>query len=59
MPEQTMTATHLRRNLGTVLDSVFKGTTVHVTRSGRPLCTLLPPGKAAAKKSPTKTEEDR
>jgi antitoxin (DNA-binding transcriptional repressor) of toxin-antitoxin stability system len=42
MPEQTITATHLRQNLGAVLESVLKGRTVHVIRNGRPLCTLVP-----------------
>lgn len=43
MPEQTITATHLRRNLGAVLEAVLKGRTVHVERNGRPLCTITPP----------------
>ncbi|WP_367575296.1 type II toxin-antitoxin system Phd/YefM family antitoxin [Streptomyces griseoaurantiacus] len=43
MSETTITATHLRQNLGAVLDSVFGGRTVHVIRNGRPLCTLVPP----------------
>jgi prevent-host-death family protein len=55
MAEQTITATHLRQNLGAVLDAVFGGTTVHVTRQGRPLCTLTPPERVA--ESPTKSED--
>lgn len=50
MSEQTITATHLRQNLGAVLDSVLRGRTVHVIRNGRPLCTLQPP------MAPTKNE---
>jgi antitoxin (DNA-binding transcriptional repressor) of toxin-antitoxin stability system len=45
MSEKTITATMLRRDLGAVLDDVFAGITVHVTRQGRPLCTLVPPGR--------------
>jgi prevent-host-death family protein len=45
MSEKTITATTLRRDLGAVLDDVFAGVTVHVTRQGRPLCTLVPPGR--------------
>jgi antitoxin (DNA-binding transcriptional repressor) of toxin-antitoxin stability system len=29
--------------MGPVLDAVLAGTTVHVTRNGRPLCSLVPP----------------
>lgn len=47
MSEKTITATTLRRDLGAVLDDVFAGVTVHVTRQGRPLCTLVPPKKGA------------
>lgn len=45
MSETTITATHLRQNLGAVLDSVLSGRTVNVVRNGRPLCTLVPPTK--------------
>lgn len=38
----TVTATKLRRDLGAVLEAVLKGTTVHVERSGRPMCVLVP-----------------
>jgi prevent-host-death family protein len=37
----TITATHLRRDLGAVLDAVLAGRVVRVERSGRPLCVLL------------------
>jgi prevent-host-death family protein len=43
----TITATKLRRDLGAVLDAVRSGTTVHVMRNGRPLCTLIPPADPA------------
>jgi antitoxin (DNA-binding transcriptional repressor) of toxin-antitoxin stability system len=48
MPEMTdtITATHLRENLGAVLDAVLAGRTVNVLRNGRPLCTLIPPSTA-------------
>jgi prevent-host-death family protein len=39
----TITATKLRRDMGPVLDAVLAGTTIHVTRNGRPLCSLVPP----------------
>jgi prevent-host-death family protein len=42
MAEKTITATKLRRDLGAVLDAVARGETVHVTRQGRPLCTIAP-----------------
>jgi antitoxin (DNA-binding transcriptional repressor) of toxin-antitoxin stability system len=48
MAEQTISATHLRENLGAVLDSVLGGRTVHVTRNGRPYCTITPPTKSEA-----------
>jgi prevent-host-death family protein len=38
----TIPATKLRRDLGAVLDAVLAGRVVHVERSGRPLCTLVP-----------------
>lgn len=44
MAEKTITATKLRRDLGAVLDAVARGDTVHITRQGRPLCSLVPPG---------------
>ncbi|WP_107057781.1 type II toxin-antitoxin system Phd/YefM family antitoxin [Streptomyces sp. NRRL S-146] len=48
MSETTITATHLRQNLGAVLDSVLAGRTVNVIRNGRPLCTITPPTKNEA-----------
>jgi prevent-host-death family protein len=41
--EETITATHLRRNLGAVLDAVMAGRVVHVERNGRPLVDIVPP----------------
>lgn len=43
--EWSITATKLRRDLGAVLDAVMSGTTIHVSRSGRPLAVLVPPGR--------------
>lgn len=41
--ERDITATKLRRDLGAVLDAVMGGTTVRVSRNGRPLAVLVPP----------------
>lgn len=41
--ERTITATHLRRDLGAVLDAVLAGAIVRVERNGRPLAVLMPP----------------
>lgn len=59
MSEQTITATHLRQNLGAVLDSVLKGRTVHVIRNGRPLCTLQPPTEDEGSSNDLHTDHDR
>lgn len=41
----TITATHLRRDLGAVLDAVLSGETIKVERNGRPLVVLVPPAE--------------
>lgn len=43
--ERTITATKLRRDLGAVLDAVLGGTTIHVSRNGRPLAVIVPPAE--------------
>lgn len=50
----TVTATTLRRDLGIILDAVASGTSVHVIRHGRPLCTLVPP----TAKAPSPPQEE-
>jgi antitoxin (DNA-binding transcriptional repressor) of toxin-antitoxin stability system len=56
MPEKTITATVLRRDLGATLDAVARGVTVHVTRQGRPLCTLTPAETDAESTSPASSK---
>lgn len=41
--ERTVSATHLRRDLGAVLDGVLSGVVVRVERNGRPLAVIVPP----------------
>jgi prevent-host-death family protein len=52
----TVSATTLRRDLGVILDTVSAGTSVHVIRHGRPLCTLVPPTAKAP--SPPQEEDN-